>query len=111
MTASWQVFQLQPYAAPTACTERSSSRTANAISALARVVTRARGGSDGVDSVKLLRSHKMLVHNHFRFRHTISGRSAPILTSRGRVVTQPLDRNDLVRQPGQIPTHSTAVPT
>src|SRR5660397_236561 len=51
ITASWQVFHVHPCAAPTAFTERSSSRTANAISRLARTVTRARGGTDGVDSV------------------------------------------------------------
>jgi len=47
-TASWQVFQLHPYAALTALTERSSSRTANAISLFARTVIRARGGIPGV---------------------------------------------------------------
>ena len=58
-----------------------------------------------------LRLHKMLVHNHLRFRHMIRGRSGPILISRGRVVTQPLDRDDRVRHFGHLPTHSPAVPT
>ncbi len=88
-TASWQTFQVVPYAAATALTERSSSRTANAISAFARTVTRARGGTAGTDSVKRFRLQNILVHNHFRFRHTIRGRSGPILISRGRVSPTP----------------------
>jgi hypothetical protein len=86
ITASWQVFHVHPCAAPTAFTERSSSRTANAISRLARTVTRARGGTDGVDSVNDFRLQEVLVHNHFRFRHTIRGMSGSILMSRGQDV-------------------------
>src|SRR5271166_3581753 len=111
ITASWQVFHVHPYAAPTAFTERSSSRTANAISRLARTVIRARGGTDGVDSVNDFRVQEVLVHNHFRFCHTIRGMSGPILMSRGRVVTHPFDRDDRAMHPGHTPTHSTAVRT
>ncbi len=84
-------------------TERSSSRTANAISALARTVIRARGGTDGVDSVNDLRSQEVLVHNHFRFCHTIRGMPGPILMSRGRVLTHPFDRDDRPAHPGHTP--------
>jgi hypothetical protein len=79
-----------PYAATTALTERASSRTASAISAFARAVTRALGGTAGTDSVKHFRLQNALVHNHFRFRHTIRGRSVPILISRRRVLTRAL---------------------
>ncbi len=102
---------MQPYAAATALTERSSSSTAEAISRLARTVTRARGGIDGTDSVNDLRSQRMLAHNHFRFRHTIRGMSGPILISRGRVLTQPFERADRTMHPGHTPTHCSAVRT
>jgi hypothetical protein len=110
-TAPWQMFQVVPYAAATALTERSSSRTANAISAFARTVTRARGGTAGTDSVKRFRLQNILVHNHFRFRHTIRGRSGPILISRGRVLTHPFDRDDRPRHSGHTPTQSRPVKT
>jgi hypothetical protein len=97
------MFQVVPYAAATDLTERSSSRAASAISAFARTVIRAWGGTAGSDSVKRLRLQNILVHNHFRFRHTIRGRSGPILISRGRVLTQPFDRDDRPRHPDTHP--------
>lgn len=107
LTASWQIIQVVPYAAATDLTERSSSRTANAISAFARTVTRALGGTVGTDSVKRFRVQNVLVHNHFRFRHTIRGRSGTILISRGRVLTHPFD--DRPRHCGHTPTQSGPV--
>lgn len=105
------MFQVAPYAAATDLTERSSSRTANAISAFARAVTRALGGTPGTDSVKRFRLQNALVHSHFRFCHTIRGRSGPILISRGRVLTHPFDRDDRPRHSGHTPTQSGAVRT
>ncbi len=49
------------------------------------------------------------MHNHFRFRHTNSGRSGPTCTSRGLVVTQPFERVDFCPHSGQTPAHSGAV--
>ncbi len=43
-----------------------------------------------------LRLHNTLVHSHLRLRHTIRGRSGPILISRGRVVTHACNRDDHV---------------
>jgi hypothetical protein len=77
MTSSCNVCQLQRYCPATAATDRSSLRTAAAIIALARGVTRARAGMPGTDSVNTVRSHIVLVHSHFRFRHCSTGRSGP----------------------------------
>lgn len=58
-----------------------------------------------------LRLHNTLVHSHLRLRHTIRGRSGPILISRGRVVTHACNRDDHVAHFGHLPTHWSAVPT
>ncbi len=64
------------------------------ISAFARTAIGPRGGTCGTDSVSDSRPQELLVHNHFRFRRTIRGIPGPILMSRGRVLTQALDRDD-----------------
>src|SRR5450759_966216 len=110
-TAAWHVFQLHPYAVATACTERSPSSTAAAISVFARTLIRARATIEGTDSVNDFRPQDTLVHHHFRLRHTIRGRSGPILMSRGRVLTHPFERDDLASHPGHTPTHRAAVRT
>lgn len=60
-------------------------------------------------SVNVFLSQEVLVHSHFRFRHTIWGRSGPILISRGRVLTQPRERRERVRHFVHRPTYSGAV--
>ena len=69
-----------PYAAATALTERSSSRTANAISTFARTVTRARGGTAGTDSV-----------NHFRLQKHVGAQPFPLPPHDPRPVRADLD--------------------
>ena len=76
---------------------------ANAISRLARSVTRARGGIDGADSVNDFRLQEAFLATIFSFPPHDPGDIRLILMSRGRVLTQPFDRDDRDVQSGTLP--------
>ena len=70
----------------------------------ALVVIRARAWmSSGSDSVNTFRSHSGTRQRHFRLCHNNTGRSGPIRTSRGRVVTRSFGDEDCCRHAGHHP--------
>ncbi len=99
-----------PNSAATPDTGRQWSPIDCAAASRARVVILARAGmSSGSASVNTFRSHSGTRQCHFRLCHNNTGRSGPIRTSRGRVVTHSFGDDDCCRQTGHHPANSGSV--
>ena len=102
--------QSMPNSAATDDTGRLWSPIASAARQRARVVILARAGiCAGSDSVNTFRTHQPTWHRHFRLRHNRTGRSSPITTSRGWVVTRAFGAVDCSPHPGHQPASSGSV--
>ena len=108
--ASCAIFQSMPNSAATPDTGRQWSPIDCAAARRARVVILARAGmSAGSDSVNTFRSHSGTRQCHFRLCHNNTGRSGPIRTSLGRVVTHSFGDDDCCRHTGHHPANSGSV--
>jgi hypothetical protein len=67
------------------------------------------GMSSGSASVNTFRSHSGTRQCHFRLCHNNTGRSGPIRTSLGRVVTRSFGDDDCCRHTGHHPANSGSV--
>ena len=108
--ASCAIFQSIPNSSATPSTGRRWSPIDTPAARRARVVILARAGmSAGSASVNTFRSHSGTRQCHFRLCHNRIGRSGPIRTSRGRVVTRSFGDEDCCRHAGHQPANSGSV--
>ena len=95
----------------TSATVRPESATADPSSARSRVVSRARAGIAGSDSVNDSRWHAVSAQRQRRLGHTTDSPAGPCGRSRGRLVTRPFTDTEITPQDGHPAAVSSAVNT